>query len=54
MFRRARLMLWLLALDVLAARGRFGSPLYLWAVGRASGCVEWGEPLPADPGRDTF
>jgi hypothetical protein len=42
--RDLRLRLWLIALDLLAASGMYGSRAYLWAVERASACVEWEVP----------
>lgn len=39
---RARLTFWLFVMDVIAARGGFGSRLYLWALGRASANSDWG------------
>jgi len=36
---------WLFAMDALAACGLFGSRAYLWCVGRASDCTDWGEPV---------
>jgi hypothetical protein len=38
-----RLRLWLTVLDILSALGLFGSPLYLWAVGKASDATDWGD-----------
>ncbi len=39
--RALRLKFWLLVMDAIAGCGGFDSGLYLWAVGRASSCVEW-------------
>jgi hypothetical protein len=36
-----RLRFWLLAMDAVARLGGYGSRLYLWALARASACVEW-------------
>lgn len=32
---------WLLAMDAIARCGLYGSPLYLWAVGKASDATDW-------------
>lgn len=38
-----RLRLWLLAMDVVALCGGFGTRLYGWAVRRASDATDWGD-----------
>lgn len=42
-----RLRFWLAALDAICLCGGYGTPLYLWAVGKASDATDWGEPLDA-------
>ena len=37
----AGLWFWLLVMEALARLGGFGSKPYLWAVGKASDCVDW-------------
>lgn len=44
---------WLRVMDALAACGFFGSPLYLWAIGRASACVDW-EPIDTSEGGEPW
>jgi len=46
----ARLHFWLLAMDVVAWGGGFGSKLYLWCVGKASDATDWGEAVPQQSG----
>lgn len=38
-----RLKFWLYALDLVFACGGFGSPLYLWVVGKVSDATDWGD-----------
>jgi hypothetical protein len=40
----ARLRFWLLAMDVIALCGGFGSRAYSFAVGKAGDATDWGEP----------
>lgn len=43
-----RLRFWLAAVDLMAWCGLFGSRLYLWAVGKASGAADWGPEVTAE------
>ena len=49
---RRSLRFWLLAMDAVAACGGFGSRLYLWCVGRASGATDYGPALAPDDGSE--
>lgn len=37
-----RLRWWLWWLDVIAAWGGFGTPLYCWLLRKSANCVDWG------------
>lgn len=41
MIRAIRMWFWLATMDVIANLGGFGSRFYLWAVDKASCCVDW-------------